>query len=59
MQEAYREQLEKFGERPTLANKQVASFEARKAALDRTLEGVDLQELERAWRAWVVDMPDK
>ena len=59
VQEAYREQLDKFGERPTLANKQVASFEARKAALDRTLEGVDLQELERAWRAWVVDMPDK
>ena len=59
VQEAYREQLEKFGVRPTLANKQVASFEARKAALDRTLDGVDLQELERAWRAWVVDMPDK
>ena len=59
MQEAYREQLATFGERPTLADKQVAGFEARKAALGRTLRGVDLQELERVWRAWVVDMPEK
>ena len=59
VQEAYREQLETFGERPTLADKQVAGFEARKVALGRTLRGVDLQELERVWRAWVVGMPEK
>ena len=59
VQNAYGDQLAKFGERPTLANKQVAGFEARKAALRVTLEGVDLDELERVWRAWILEIPQK
>lgn len=58
VQDSYTAELKAFGDRPTLANKQVAGFKARKAASKRALQGVDLQELERVWRQWVVDMPD-
>ena len=59
VQRAYAAELAKFGERPTLADKQVAGFEARKQALEQTLDGIDLDELEKVWRAWIVDLPDK
>jgi len=59
VQEAYRDELGKFGDKPTLANKQVAGFQARKNALKKTLDGIDLDELEKVWRKWVVDMPEK
>ena len=36
----------------------VAAFQARKAALAKTLEGIDLPALEAAWRKYVVEMKD-
>ncbi|MFN3241597.1 MAG: DUF1570 domain-containing protein [Planctomycetota bacterium] len=59
VQKAYRAELKPFGAEPTLQNKQVAGFQARKKALRETLDGIDLDELEKVWRAWVVDMPEK
>jgi hypothetical protein len=38
--------------------REVASFKARKAALAKTLEGVDLVALEAAWKKYVVGMRD-
>ncbi len=58
VQAAYTEELRSFGERPTLANKQVAGFQARKKASARALAGVDLDELERVFRQWLVDLSD-
>lgn len=45
-------------ESPTLEQKTIAGFGARKAALKAALDGIDVDELERAWRKWVVDMKD-
>ena len=59
VQGAYAAELRSFGADPTLANKQVAGFEARKKALEATLQGLDLARLESVWRAWVMKMPDK
>ena len=58
VKDCYLEELREFGERPNLANKQVAGFNARKAALKRTLQGLDLPELEEVWREWGVDLRD-
>lgn len=55
---AYGEEIKKFGENPDLEKKTVAGFLARKAALKKTLEGIDLDELEKVWKKWVVDMRD-
>jgi hypothetical protein len=38
--------------------REVASFKARKAALAKTLEGIDLVALEAAWKKYVVGMRD-
>lgn len=38
--------------------REVASFKARKAALAKTLEGIDLVVLEAAWKKYVVGMRD-
>ena len=54
----YAEAIVEYGDKPSLANKQVAGFNARKKALKRTLDGIDLPELEKVWRKWVVDMRD-
>jgi len=56
--DCYADAIKEFGEKPSLRDKQVAGFQARKKALKRTLEGIDLEELEKVWRKWVVDMRD-
>ena len=58
MKASYAEQLGKLGGEPTLEQKTIAGFGARKTALKQALEGVDLAELEKVWRKWVVDMKD-
>ncbi|HEX6811143.1 MAG TPA: hypothetical protein VF384_05945 [Planctomycetota bacterium] len=58
VKDGYRDELAKFGSTPDLQGKMVAGFQARKAALAKTLEGLDIAELEKAWRKWVVDMKD-
>lgn len=58
VKDCYAEAIKEFGDRPSLANKQVAGFNARKKALKRTLDGIDVPELEKVWRRWVVDMRD-
>ncbi|MFM1873174.1 MAG: hypothetical protein RL398_2596 [Planctomycetota bacterium] len=55
---AYAEELAKLGEKPDLTQKQVAQFAARKAALKAALDGVDMAELESAWKKYVVAMKD-
>ncbi len=55
---AYAEELTKLGENPDLGQKQVAQFNARKAALKAALDGVDIAELEKAWKKYVVEMRD-
>ena len=55
---AYRTEIDKAGAAPDLAGKQVAGFQARKVALAKATEGIDLAQLEAAWRKWVVDMKD-
>jgi len=54
----YKDELGKFGATPDLQGKQIAGFNARKAALKKTLEGLDVPALEKAWRKWVVEMKD-
>ncbi|MCA8973648.1 MAG: DUF1570 domain-containing protein [Planctomycetes bacterium] len=54
----YPEELKKLGENPDLGKKQIAQFNVRKAALNATLEGVDLAALEAAWKKYVVEMKD-
>ena len=54
----YQRELKQAGAKPNLRDKQVAGFKARKKALDETLKGIDLPELEEVWRKWVVDMKD-
>ena len=55
---SYAEELRKLGENPDLGKKQVAQFTARKAALKASLDGIDLDELEAAWKKYVVEMKD-
>ena len=55
---SYAEELQKAGENPDLGQKTVAGFNARRKALKTTLEGVDIPELEKVWRKWVIDMKD-
>jgi hypothetical protein len=55
---SYLAELQKVGGTPDLNQKQLAGMLARKAALKTMLEGLDLAELERVWRKWVVDMKD-
>jgi hypothetical protein len=58
VKQGYQEEIGKVGTTPNLQQKQVAAFVARKKALDKTLEGLDLPDLERVWRKWVVDLKD-
>ena len=58
MKSSYAAQIEKLGAPPSLEQKTIAGFGARKAALKQALDGVDVNELERVWRKWVVDMKD-
>jgi hypothetical protein len=58
MKEAYAAELAKAGAQPSLEQKAIAGFGARKAALKQALAGIDVAELERAWKKWVVDMKD-
>lgn len=55
---AYGEELGKSGDQVDLAKKQLAGALARKRALAKTLEGIDLPALEKAWRHYVVTMKD-
>ncbi|MBZ0153518.1 MAG: hypothetical protein K8J09_18490 [Planctomycetes bacterium] len=55
---SYGEEIKKVGEAPDLAQKQVAAFAARRVALAKMLEGVDVKELETAWKRYVIDMKD-
>lgn len=55
---AYASELAALGAEPDLGQKQVAGWKARKTALQQALADVDLPELERAWRQYVVDMKD-
>ncbi|MEO6596462.1 MAG: hypothetical protein ABIP94_17055 [Planctomycetota bacterium] len=34
----------------------MACVNARKKALQQTLEGIDVAELEKVWRQWIVDL---
>jgi hypothetical protein len=58
MKAKYAEQLQALGATPSLEQKAVAGFQARKAASQAALDGIDVAELERAWRKWVVEMKD-
>jgi hypothetical protein len=58
MKDAYAAELAKVGEQPTLQQKTVAGFLARKAAMKSALAGIDVPELEKAWKKWVVEMKD-
>ena len=55
---AYRTEIEKLGGAASLEQKQVAGFTARRTAINGVLEGLVLEELEDAWRQWVIDMKD-
>ena len=55
---AYQQRMAQVGEGADLGQKQVAGFEARRQALAKMLEGVDVAELEAKWKQWVVDMKD-
>jgi hypothetical protein len=52
MKTQYAVVLRRSGARPSLEQRAVAAFEARKLALDAAFVGVDLAELEAAWRRW-------
>lgn len=56
--QAYREEVAALGDKPTLEQKTVAGFNARKKAHKATFGALDLAELEKAWRKYVVDMKD-
>lgn len=58
VKQSYQDELKALGAEPDLAKKQVAGFKARKLALAKALDGVDLEQLEKVWRQWVVDMKD-
>jgi hypothetical protein len=58
VKDGYRDELAKLGPTPDLQGKMIAGFNARKKALAKTLEGLDIAELEKVWRKWVVDMKD-
>lgn len=55
---AYQEELKQAGAEPDLRAKTEAGFRARKTALTKTFDGIDLQELEDVWRQWVIDLKD-
>jgi len=55
---AYAAEIALMGGAPNLAQKQLASFKARKTAIEQTLHGIDLAKLEAAWRKFVIDMRD-
>lgn len=55
---AYPEELAKLSDTPDLSQKQVAQFNTRKRALRAALDGIDLAELETAWKKYVVAMKD-
>ena len=54
----YAAELAALGPAPNLEAKGQAGARARVAALKKALEGIDLAELEKVWRKWVVDMKD-
>ncbi len=58
MKSDYAAELQKLGASPTIEQKTVVGAGVRKGALKKALEGVDVAELERVWRQWVVDMKD-
>jgi hypothetical protein len=58
MKDEYAARLARIGGTPDLGQKTVAGHQARKAALQLALEGIDVAELEKAWRRWVVEMRD-
>lgn len=58
MKQTYQQLLAEPGAKASLEQKQVAGFEARKAALTKMLAGLDLAALEAAWRKYVVEMKD-
>jgi hypothetical protein len=58
MKADYPAELGKFGSAPTMEHKAIAGAAVRKLALRKALDGVDVPELEKVWRQWVVDMKD-
>lgn len=55
---AYAEELKKFGEKPDMREKQIAQFGARKTALKACLDGINIKEMETAWKKYVIEMKD-
>ncbi len=58
MKSGYAEEIAKVSGTPDLGQKTVAGALARKAALKKALDGIDVAELEKVWRKWVVEMKD-
>jgi hypothetical protein len=56
VKDSYANELAGLGDNPDLGKKTVAGAKARKAALTKMLDGVDLPLLEQTWKKWVVDM---
>jgi hypothetical protein len=58
MKSCYAAELAKVGDQPNLEDKMRSGMLARKAAMTKALDGIDIAELEAAWRKWVVAMKD-
>jgi hypothetical protein len=58
MKAGYASEIAKVSGTPDLGQKTVAGAVARKAALQQALAGIDVAELQKVWRKWVVDMKD-
>lgn len=58
VKDCYQQELGEVDGEPDLRQKTMAGMKARKRALGRTLAGIDLDELEKVWRQWVIDMRD-
>ena len=58
MKTCYAAELAKIEGEANLQQKTVAGFLTRKAAMKQALTGIDVDELEKVWKKWVVDMKD-
>jgi hypothetical protein len=58
MKAAYAEHYDSTNADSDLARQQMAGFMARKDAMAKMMEGIDVEALTVAWRKWVIDMRD-
>ena len=58
MKADYAAELARLSGSPTMELKTLVGAAVRKSALRKALDGVDVPELEKVWRQWVVDMKD-